>query len=197
MPRRILRAHLLPTLLFTLFSILNGLAQTGIDNAAHFGGLAAGLLLGWAFAIPLSRQIRSAWNAPARRAGSSGHSWRGGIDVSDNRRFIPAFPAKKFLIANDWYRLGEAKNTQRWQEIANRAAAGDIASSDLARLFQTEIIPFWREAEPRLRRRIVRQCASGSRLCCGAGRFRRREAALGARHHAIRPGRTIPKRLWR
>src|SRR5262249_32284536 len=56
-PRRILRAYLVPTLLFTFFNILNGLAQAGIDNAAHFGGMATGLLLGWAFAVPVGRQF--------------------------------------------------------------------------------------------------------------------------------------------
>lgn len=153
-PRRILRAHLIPTLLFTLFSILNGLAQAGIDNAAHVGGLVAGLLLGWAFAIPFSRQ--SGGLAVAQGVASLALVIAGvaGLLFQVTGPASRSSVAEQFLSANEWYRSGEERNIQRWQELANRAGAGNIASGDFARQFETDIVPFWRDAGRKLRAQL-------------------------------------------
>ena len=153
-PRRVMRAHLIPTLLFTLFSIANGLGQTGIDNAAHVGGLLAGLLLGWAFAAPTVARGGRFVLAQSAAAIILTLLGAAGLFLQVTGPVSRPAPAEQFLEANDWYRIGEARNLQRWQEIASQAGAGTIASGDLARQFETEIIPFWKDAEPRLRRQI-------------------------------------------
>jgi rhomboid protease GluP len=57
---------------FVAYSILFGLLATGIDNAAHLGGLAAGVALGWLLGRPALPQ-------PARR---SAMRWAGAVAAS-------------------------------------------------------------------------------------------------------------------
>jgi rhomboid protease GluP len=45
-PFAVMRAHRNSLLVFAAYSIVFGLIATGVDNAAHLGGLAAGMLLG-------------------------------------------------------------------------------------------------------------------------------------------------------
>lgn len=151
-PPHVLRPHLIPTLLFTLFSILNGLGQTGIDNAAHFGGLITGLLLGWAFAVPFDRQPNAIGSIQGAAAITVVVFGSAGLLIQITGASSKPSATEQFVASNDWYASGEAKNLLRWQEIANQAAAGNISNDDLGRQFETEIVPFWRDAEPRLRR---------------------------------------------
>jgi rhomboid protease GluP len=48
-----MRAHRNSLLVFATYSLLFGLLATGVDNAAHLGGLAAGALLGWILGRPV------------------------------------------------------------------------------------------------------------------------------------------------
>jgi len=52
-PPSIMKSHQASTIVFIGYALANGMAKTGIDNAAHIGGLAAGLAVGWALARPL------------------------------------------------------------------------------------------------------------------------------------------------
>jgi rhomboid protease GluP len=52
-PFAIMRAHRNSLLVFATYSFLFGLLATGVDNAAHLGGLAAGGLLGWILGRPV------------------------------------------------------------------------------------------------------------------------------------------------
>jgi rhomboid protease GluP len=72
-PLSIMKAHQGTILVFILYALAFGLAKAGIDNAAHLGGLAAGLLLGWAFARPLDRGT-GADTAPLLKSWKS--AWR-------------------------------------------------------------------------------------------------------------------------
>jgi rhomboid protease GluP len=154
LPRRFLRAHLVPTLVFTLFSIVNGFAYPGIDNAAHVGGLLTGLLLGWAVALPVTRHSSPFAIGQFTTLIILIILGAIGLLFQVTGALSQPSPAERFLAANEWYRIGETRNLQRWQDIASRAAAGTISDADLARQFETEIVPFWRQAEPRLRKQL-------------------------------------------
>jgi rhomboid protease GluP len=162
-PRPVMRARLIPTLLFIIFSILDGLLQSGIDNAAHAGGLLTGFLLGWAGAPMSGRQLETSAKVRSVAAILLVVLGAAGLLLEITGAASQQSPAEQFLAANAWYSTGEAKNLQRWQEIAGQAAAGTISDADLARRFETEIVPFWRQAEPRLRKQIstAPQASSG------------------------------------
>jgi rhomboid protease GluP len=59
-PRSVMVEHRNSTLAFAAYSLFYGLAHTGIDNAAHIGGLTAGLAMGFLLARPLTSEARSA-----------------------------------------------------------------------------------------------------------------------------------------
>ncbi|NLZ17863.1 MAG: rhomboid family intramembrane serine protease [Desulfobulbaceae bacterium] len=44
---------------FIFYSLIYGMRQEGIDNAAHLGGLAGGFVMGWLLARPLSADLRA------------------------------------------------------------------------------------------------------------------------------------------
>ena len=65
-PVSIMSAHATSMGVFILYGLYNGFSKSGIDNAAHLGGLAAGLALGFALATPFGAGTRP----PAVRAGA-------------------------------------------------------------------------------------------------------------------------------
>jgi rhomboid protease GluP len=52
-PFTVMQSHQITIAVFIVYSVINGMAKTGIDNAAHAGGLVAGCVLGWALARPI------------------------------------------------------------------------------------------------------------------------------------------------
>jgi len=54
-PITVMKTHAVSMGVFITYILVNGLARTGIDNAAHVGGLIGGLVMGYAFARPLAR----------------------------------------------------------------------------------------------------------------------------------------------
>jgi rhomboid protease GluP len=65
-PVSIMSAHAASMGVFILYGLYNGFSKAGIDNAAHLGGLTAGLVLGIALAAPFGAGTRP----PAARAGA-------------------------------------------------------------------------------------------------------------------------------
>jgi membrane associated rhomboid family serine protease len=58
-PFAVTKTQVNSTLLFIAYSLINGFATAGIDNAAHLGGLAGGFLIGLLLARPLDLEQRS------------------------------------------------------------------------------------------------------------------------------------------
>lgn len=58
-PRSVLKPLLMSTVWFAGFNLLYGVAHPGIDNAAHMGGFASGLLLGAVTAMPVDLAARA------------------------------------------------------------------------------------------------------------------------------------------
>jgi rhomboid protease GluP len=125
-PFAVMKAHRNSLLVFAAYSILFGLIATGVDNAAHLGGLVAGVLLGWllgrpvlpqpgrrsatrwAIAVAASLIVAVALAAGTRNVGPdyrAGQAFRGALD-----RFAPASRA----LLEERERLGrELREAQR------------------------------------------------------------------------------------
>lgn len=64
MPMTVLRQTRGSMLAFVAYSLFAGAAVPGIDNAAHGGGLLAGLVVGAGFALPVTSRLSTAWLRP-------------------------------------------------------------------------------------------------------------------------------------
>jgi rhomboid protease GluP len=63
-PASIMSRHRSSMLGFIAYNLFYGFLHTGIDNAAHIGGLAGGFLFGWLLSRPLTEEARSESSAP-------------------------------------------------------------------------------------------------------------------------------------
>jgi rhomboid protease GluP len=59
-PQSVMVEHRNSTLAFAGYSLFYGMVHSGIDNAAHIGGLVAGLAMGFLLARPLTSEARRA-----------------------------------------------------------------------------------------------------------------------------------------
>jgi rhomboid protease GluP len=57
-PVKIAQQHQASTLIFVAYNLFNGFTHSGIDNAAHIGGLVAGFAFGWILARPVTIEAR-------------------------------------------------------------------------------------------------------------------------------------------
>ena len=149
-PRAIMRAHWLPNLLFVVFNLLVGAFQQGVDNAAHVGGLLAGLALGVALTpTSANKKLRTPWAARLAAlallvgGGSAALGFSGALDQEPPLN-------DRFAIDHPWYVPGEARNLAAWQRLAGMSAAGVMSQMQLAEGFRTDILPFWAQAQARL-----------------------------------------------
>ena len=152
-PLAFMRAHLLPTALFVIFNITDGMMQPGIDNAAHVGGLLSGLLLGWTLARPLDRNdVRPALSM---QTAATAFILAGGI-IAVFAYAMDAVarpsPQDSYFKSHKWYVSGEGPNLALWQNLAARAQNGTVSNADISYQFSNNILPFWQEAVPRLRK---------------------------------------------
>ena len=67
-PASISAAQRNSALIFIAYNLLNGFSHTGIDNAAHIGGLLGGFTMGWLLARPVTPEAR---REPGRRLAGS------------------------------------------------------------------------------------------------------------------------------
>lgn len=149
-PRAIMRAHWVPTLLFVAFNLVVGAVQQGVDNAAHVGGLLAGCILGVALIrVPIDTRRPMLWStrlaALAILIGGTATALYLG-NAFDRERSL----AEEFAVDHPWYAPGETRNLVAWQRLAGQAAAGMISDAQFADGFRTEVQPFWEDTHARL-----------------------------------------------
>jgi rhomboid protease GluP len=70
-PPSIVRQQRSSGIAFIAFNLINGFSHAGIDNAAHIGGLAVGLVMGLVLARPLESEARAQINAASFYARAS------------------------------------------------------------------------------------------------------------------------------
>jgi rhomboid protease GluP len=151
-PMPVLR-YWLPITLFVAFNLVSGFREPGIDNAAHVGGLFAGVSIGAIMVRPLD----SKKSFPVRKtllatlfAGACAilPLWYMGTLV-----YRPSSLAQ-FADTHRWYIDQEMPNLQLWQSLALQADSGTISNDDLGKRFEKDILPFWVQADARLRKEL-------------------------------------------
>jgi len=149
-PASVASAQRSSALVFIAYNLFNGFAHAGIDNAAHIGGLAGGLCMGWWLARPLYVESRQ---SPAPRllacalAGTAilvAVSWPlahpSPIVVSE-RKF-----RHQFELFADQERQIVALQTQIDQLATDRK----ITQEEWGRRIATEVLPKWQLAEAQI-----------------------------------------------
>ena len=136
---------------FVAYSLFQGFAQTGIDNAAHLGGLAAGFTLGLILARPLEPAQR---RCGARRRLALGLLLAAAVlptcawlipDVS--RVYRQALALQK---ATAEFRAGEKVLQERFQHIVDESRRGKLRSADAGRTLRATVVPEWNDLVGRL-----------------------------------------------
>lgn len=136
---------------FIIYTIVTGILQSGIDNAAHIGGLLSGFALGWLLARPLDAAARSSF--PLIRVttavGLSGVALLATFIALG--AFKPANSApERYWLQHKRYVTEETEAFRVLQDMSARWAAGQVSRSDAASAIRTQVLPFWKRWEERL-----------------------------------------------
>jgi membrane associated rhomboid family serine protease len=141
------------TSVFVTYSLFYGFLQTGIDNAAHLGGLAGGFVMGLIAARPLAPQLRR--NVDTRRALLAAllaavtlptAAW---LVPDTSRVYRQAIAlAKETAVFN----AELARLLSAFQDIVRRSQAGQMNNADVIRALRADMLPEWDAAVARLAR---------------------------------------------
>ena len=178
----------IPASIFVLFSLINGATQPNVDNAAHVGGLISGLIIGAATIRPADRQHqlplkRSLIAALAISVSAVALLWYMGALQYRSSAF------EEFASNHGWYMSGEAQNLRLWQTLGTQAASQTISQDELAKRFQTDIVPFWSGASARLQKEAEQSAGQGNPLVPLLAEFSKRrfewaQAVIAAQDNA-------------
>jgi rhomboid protease GluP len=152
-PPEVMNRLRVSTSVFVTYSLFYGFAQTGIDNAAHLGGLAGGFVMGLIAARPLDPQPRRAGNA--RRALFA--ALLAGVLLPAAAWLMPD-TARIYRQAIDLQNQIEAFTTEEkrlssaFQSIVDQTRTAKLSDDDALKEMRTKILPAWDDAVARLAR---------------------------------------------
>lgn len=143
-PQSVMVEHRNSTLLFAGYTLFYGAAHSGIDNAAHIGGLFAGLAMGFVLARPLTAEARRG-SSPNRLVLALGAgaialialSWPLTHPNPQTLRERQFFVMRERLVADE--KLAVAA-TRQW---AQHATAAHESAPQLEAELTTDVVPKW------------------------------------------------------
>jgi rhomboid protease GluP len=149
-PPSVMTAQLKSTLIFIAYNLLNGATHTGIDNAAHIGGLAGGLAIGFALARPLHPEARIdgrprfAWSALTAVMALVALSWplvHPGAEKMAEQKFW-----------NDFRLFGalEAQANGEEKQLQKDAMDRKLTELQWGQGIKSRVLPIWNSAQQRL-----------------------------------------------
>lgn len=143
-PKDVMAEHRNSTLLFAAYSLFYGFAHSGIDNAAHLGGLAGGFAMGLVLARPLNAEHRSqpGWSrwllaAVAGTAILFAMAWPltnvtgGAQQLGRFQRSLMSFDGREKAL------LGQT------QALIEQARAGKLSNAAFAAALSSQVEPQW------------------------------------------------------
>jgi len=146
LPRAVFRPLMKSTLIFAGYNLFYGMVHPHIDNAAHLGGLATGIVLGWLTAMPLDQTVRASLGAGKLRLAVIASALIVGIGVAAAPRFD--YSVREELawdetikgLADTEHTLVTRQNAAlvQWDKSADNGQA-------IARLIDDDLVPFYRK----------------------------------------------------
>jgi rhomboid protease GluP len=129
---------------FVLYNVFYGMTATGIDMAAHIGGLVAGFVCGLILSQPLSVEM-----VARRRVRNAVVAVIGAIALP-----LAAFALPDAPLDIDREMQHFAEMEQRAidinNDLARRSQRGEVSDADFARTVEREILPLWIEARKKI-----------------------------------------------
>jgi rhomboid protease GluP len=125
--------------IFIIYSLFNGFTHTGIDNAAHLGGLVAGALVGAALVMPMRRALAATAatlvliGGGAVRAIEAAEPYRHELGF---RQFMRSFAPTEIRLNAIAADLGKRAKT--------------LPPEEFLRVLEREVIPGWVEQDTRI-----------------------------------------------
>jgi rhomboid protease GluP len=151
-PKNILRPLRNSSAIYIGLTLVSGLSSTGVDNAAHFGGIAAGFLIGLTLSRPV-KGLRLSTGDFVRRLGfgAAAAFFLLGIGVSAAKYSSTRLTGEGLFAATaHWFEPRENAALQRWLDLGALAKADKLDDDTYANRIEREVIPFWSEADSRL-----------------------------------------------
>jgi hypothetical protein len=152
MPSSVLRPLRNSTLIFVGYALLNGFTMTGIDVAAHLGGLTTGFLVGLVMARPITgdgsytrRDLgRLLQMTPLAVLFLAGGLW------CAQRASTSLVGEGLYWHTIHWFRAGERAANDHFNAALHLNAAGPLTQAGFAEQLEHDVLPFWKEASDRV-----------------------------------------------
>lgn len=147
-PKSVLKNLAGSTLIFIVYSVAFGAAVSGIDNAAHAGGLAGGFLAGLLLSRPLER--RSAFSGARLAAAIAGATVLLGALIALSPAPAYSYAAQQAATAAmKAFSVEEEALAAKANELVEARKAGRIDDRQLGEKIETGLLPGWNAAHAR------------------------------------------------
>ncbi|MCU0976696.1 MAG: rhomboid family intramembrane serine protease [Steroidobacteraceae bacterium] len=140
-------------LVFIVLAIGFGFVYPGIDNAAHLGGLAAGVLMGALLARPLTPPARSRSSWPQLLLAAAAGALALALAVQWLASPSPERAAELQLRRDlEWFTETEARAIGLTRSLAGEAQAGTLDDRGFAMRMERDVLPLWEQLAARVGR---------------------------------------------
>lgn len=147
-PMSVMRAHLIVMGVFIVYALVSGFGRDHVDNAAHVGGLIAGLCIGWALAQPLGGTGKA--RPVAMAVGLGGLLLAGGMLLHATPRTYEAWETEKQFYADiEWFSRQEKSLLSATSSVIDRAQQRQVRQSEAAAEL-ARIAAEWKRVQARL-----------------------------------------------
>jgi rhomboid protease GluP len=131
---------------FVVYSLVAGFAHQGIDNAAHLGGLASGLILGYLLARPLDPERRAAGSAVRfGRAVAAGAALLAVLWVPLLRPSQATRAENRFRLDMVRFAQDDVKTATAFREAIQQTQARTLDGPQFADKIEGVLIPTWED----------------------------------------------------
>ncbi|MEC5397045.1 rhomboid family intramembrane serine protease [Uliginosibacterium sp. H1] len=147
MPLAMLREVRSGVVAFIGYSLFAGFMVPGVDNAAHVGGLLAGVVLGAGMAVSVAQPLRTVWLRPLSWAAVLLVALAGlGLWLAANHPTQPAEASQDQQLLRN-LALQDMSLTQRTQQVLGALQTRQISATEAATRLENEVLPGWQQVE--------------------------------------------------